>query len=133
MPAPPIANIPPEYVGNCSFEVFRPFGSSSPFGLSTGTLIDGFACGVIASPDLYSYTHVLYVDPETNIRDGMSRLGSGNSLLYTDGDEVRAYNYEGYTRFVVVWVSIIRDATVGPDAPSGYKAVYLMRHENVIL
>lgn len=133
MPLYPIANIPEEYINNCKFEVYRPFGSSSAFGLETGTLIDAFACGEIMPAGLYRYTHVLYTGPSCNIRDGMSRLGSGNQLLYTDGDEVRAFNHQGYTRFVVVYVAIVPDGTVTPDSPSGYKAVYMMRHEVVIL
>lgn len=133
MPAPPIPNVPEEYINNCKFEVFRPFGSSSPFGLETGTLVDAMPCGRFNTGGNVQFTHILYTGPSCNIRHNWTRISGLHAINYSDGDEVRAYNHEGYSRFVVVFVTYIRDGTVNPDSPSGYKAVYLFLDSNVII
>lgn len=126
------ANLPDNYTFNVAFEVFRPFGSgSSALDSGSGTLLDNIPCGSPGHGGWLNSTHILVCNPNVKVIDGCSRSSGGNSILYTDGDEIRAYTYFGYIRFVVVWVSYIPDGSVGETEYSGYKVVYLMRVANV--
>lgn len=126
------ANLPDDFVFNVGFEVIRPFNSgSSPHDSGSGTLLDAVPCGHQQGTSSLNHTHILVCNPNIKIVDGVSRQSSGNALLYTDGDEIRVTTYFGYIRFVVVFVSYIPSGSGGESEFSGYKVVYLMRHENV--
>lgn len=128
------ANLPDEFVFNVAFDVRRPFTStSSPIDEGSGTLLDAFPCGAQRGSSGGVYTHILICNPNINIVDGCSRLATGQSFQYTDGDQVRVYTYFGYIKFVVVWVAYIPSGSVGQSEFSGYKVVYLHRDANVIV
>jgi hypothetical protein len=104
-------------------DVYRPFGAASPTATNVRCrLVADYARGRGPSSGGPTWTHYLDLDPAADVRDGVTRLMSANSLSYADGDEVRVPTGAATPRYVVVWVETVHEGT-----PREFKRAYLMR------
>ncbi len=101
--------------------IYRPY--SSPFPLATNVncrLTPVFGRNRAGAP--LTYTHVLDVQPATDIRDGCTRPIGSASIGYADGDQVRVNVSGSSVVFVVIWVEVVNQ-----DTAREYKRAYLLR------
>jgi hypothetical protein len=103
-------------------EIRRPFGSGSVAASGIACRLTGDLRGEAPLVDR-SWTHVLTLNPDVDIRDGITRTGGVDRVTYADGDEVRVPSGGSSPRFVVVWVERCETGT-----PGEFLRAYLLRH-----
>jgi hypothetical protein len=124
-------NLPANVVGNCTFDLYRPFSSGTPLlSNQVGSLVDDFPCGRSVGGSNFIFTHTLYVDAALDIRDGAFRGVGGNVLYYNDGDKIVVTFLHQVITYVVVFVGTAFDVGSGGSLYVGSKAVWLMRDNN---
>jgi hypothetical protein len=106
-----------------TFDSFRPFGASTPH-LSNQAcrLANDMPCGRGSGlSGILMWTHVMDVQPGTDVLDGCGREAGGDFVLYADGDGIRSPHLSG-SIYAVVWTAIINQGTADE-----FLRVYLLR------